>query len=341
MIAGMTYYQIAAYFLIYSFLGWCLEVVYQAIKRGKVINRGFLNGPVCPVYGFGVIAVFALTKTVLPDLYAMTEDRMSAGSEAGELIILFLMGMILTTLIELIAGWLLDVCFHARWWDYSNVPLNFKGYICLPFSIIWGVAIVFVVKVIQPLMESGSTFDEPTQAGWIIMAILYIIYVADFIVTVLIVAGMNKKLTELDEIQQKMRIVSNGLSKTLGENTIQTQQKLDETKAQAQQKLDETKAQAQQKMDEARAQAQQKVDEARLQAHLASAEMKERQEEAMEKLRARKAALEQQLLAHKLFGPGRLIRAFPGAVHERHGSVLDALKEKAAGAKAAVSGKRE
>ena len=318
MIAGMTYYQIAAYFLIYSFLGWCLEVVYAAIKIGKVINRGFLNGPVCPVYGFGVIAVFALTKTVLPNLYAMSEERMSTGSEAGELIILFLMGMILTTLIELIAGWLLDVCFHARWWDYSNVPLNFKGYICLPFSIIWGVAIVFVVKVVQPLMEKGSTFNEPTQAGWIIMAILYVIYVADFIVTVLIVAGMNKKLTELDEIQQKMRIVSNGLSKTLGENTIQTQQKLDETKAQA----------------------QQKVDEARLQAHLASAEMKDRQEEAMEKLRARKAALEQQLLANRVFGAGRLIRAFPGAVHDRYDSVLDALKEKAAGAKAAVSGKR-
>ena len=318
MIAGMTYYQIAAYFLIYSFLGWCLEVVYAAIKIGKVINRGFLNGPVCPVYGFGVIAVFALTKTVLPNLYAMSEERMSTGSEAGELIILFLMGMILTTLIELIAGWLLDVCFHARWWDYSNVPLNFKGYICLPFSIIWGVAIVFVVKAVQPLMEKGSTFNEPTQAGWIIMAILYVIYVADFIVTVLIVAGMNKKLTELDEIQQKMRIVSNGLSKTLGENTIQTQQKLDETKAQA----------------------QQKVDEARLQAHLASAEMKDRQEEAMEKLRARKAALEQQLLANRVFGAGRLIRAFPGAVHDRYDSVLDALKEKAAGAKAAVSGKR-
>lgn len=340
MIAGMTYYQIAAYFLIYSFLGWCLEVVYHAIKRRKVINRGFLNGPVCPVYGFGVIAVFALTKTVLPDLYAMSEERMSTGSEAGELIILFLMGMILTTLIELIAGWLLDVCFHARWWDYSNVPLNFKGYICLPFSIIWGLAIVFVVKVVQPLMEKGSTFNEPTQAGWIIMAILYVVYVADFIVTVLIVAGMNKKLTELDEIQQKMRIVSNGLSKTLGENTIQTQQKLDETKAQAQQKIDETKAQAQQKMDEARAQAQQKVDEARLQAHLASAEMKERQEEAMEKLRARKAALEQQLLAHKLFGAGRLIRAFPEVVHDQYDSVLDALKEKAAGAKAAVSRKK-
>lgn len=340
MIAGMTYYQIAAYFLIYSFLGWCLEVIYQAIKRRKVINRGFLNGPVCPVYGFGVIAVFALTKTVLPDLYAISEEHISAGSEAGELIILFLMGMVLTTLIELIAGWLLDVCFHARWWDYSNVPLNFKGYICLPFSIIWGVAIVFVVKAVQPLMEKGSTFNEPTQAGWIIMAILYVIYVVDFIVTVLIVAGMNKKLTELDEIQQKMRIVSNGLSKTLGENTIQTQQKLDETKAQAQQMIGETKAQAQQKMDEARAQAQQKVDEARLQAHLASAEMKERQEEAMEKLRARKAALEQQLLAHKLFGAGRLIRAFPGAVHDQYDSVLDALKEKAAEAKAAVSGKK-
>ena len=53
MIAGMTYYEIASYFLIYSFIGWCVEVIYHAVKVGKVINRGFLCGPVCPVYGFG------------------------------------------------------------------------------------------------------------------------------------------------------------------------------------------------------------------------------------------------------------------------------------------------
>ena len=60
MIAGFTYYQLLQFFVIYSFAGWCVEVIYQAAAKGIVVNRGFLNGPVCPIYGFGVLAVFAL-----------------------------------------------------------------------------------------------------------------------------------------------------------------------------------------------------------------------------------------------------------------------------------------
>ena len=118
----MTYYQICWYFLIYSFGGWALEVVYHAVACGKVINRGFLNGPVCPVYGFGVLSVFAMMNTFQGSGYQLNDGM------------IFLFGVILATAVELIAGWLLDVCFHARWWDYSNKPLNFHGYICLEFS---------------------------------------------------------------------------------------------------------------------------------------------------------------------------------------------------------------
>ena len=117
----MTYYQICWYFLIYSFGGWALEVVYHAVACGKVINRGFLNGPVCPVYGFGVLSVFAMMNTFQGSGYQLNDGM------------IFLFGVILATAVELIAGWLLDVCFHARWWDYSNKPLNFHGYICLEF----------------------------------------------------------------------------------------------------------------------------------------------------------------------------------------------------------------
>jgi len=293
MIAGMTYYQMASYFLIYSFLGWCTEVVYQALKRGKIINRGFLNGPVCPVYGVGVLAVFTFTKSVLPALTAMSESRITGDNRLSDLLILFLLGMALATAVELVAGYLLDVCFHARWWDYSNVPLNFRGYICLRFSVIWGLAIVFVVKIIQPVMESEKSLHLPEKYGWPLIAVLYLVYLADFIVTVMIVAGMNKKLTELDEIQKKMRIVSNDLSQKLGSNTLE---------------------------------AQQKADERRVQAHLAGMEMKERSSEAHEKLRRRRAALEQQLLAHPHFGSGRLLNAFPELVHRDHDSVIRRLR---------------
>ena len=64
MICGMTYFQICLYFLFYSFGGWVVEVIFHAVALGKVINRGFLNGPVCPVYGFGVLSVFALLNTI-------------------------------------------------------------------------------------------------------------------------------------------------------------------------------------------------------------------------------------------------------------------------------------
>ncbi len=71
MICGMTYYQICWYFLIYSFGGWIVEVIFHAVALGKVVNRGFLNGPVCPVYGFGVLSVFAMINTLQSNGYQM------------------------------------------------------------------------------------------------------------------------------------------------------------------------------------------------------------------------------------------------------------------------------
>ena len=222
MIAGMTYYQILWYFVIYSFAGWTIEVVFHAVSLGKVINRGFLNGPVCPVYGFGVLSVFALTGSI---------DTSGAGKMNPAL--LFLLGMIFATLVELIAGWMLDRLFHARWWDYSNRPLNFHGYICLMFSIIWGLAIVFVVDVIHPYIQKASAAAIPEKYGWPVLAVIYAAYLADLVVTVLIVTNMNRRLTELDEIQKSMRIVSDGLSEVLADTSIRTSQVIGEGRVQA------------------------------------------------------------------------------------------------------------
>ena len=113
MICGMTYFQICLYFLVYSFGGWVVEVIFHAVALGKVINRGFLNGPVCPVYGFGVLSVFALLNTIQGSGRQMSDGM------------IFVFGIVLATAVELVAGWLLDVCFHARWWDYSDKPWSF------------------------------------------------------------------------------------------------------------------------------------------------------------------------------------------------------------------------
>ncbi|MBP5753276.1 MAG: putative ABC transporter permease, partial [Treponema sp.] len=127
----MNFYDICWYFIIYSFIGWAIEVAFHAVTIGKIINRGFLTGPICPVYGFGMLAVLFIMK-LLP-----------VNPETGQVNtwLIFLTGSVFTTLVELIAGWGLNKIFHARWWDYSNMPFNFHGYICLAFCIIWGLAV--------------------------------------------------------------------------------------------------------------------------------------------------------------------------------------------------------
>ena len=274
MICGMTYFQICLYFLFYSFGGWVVEVIFHAVTLGKVINRGFLNGPVCPVYGFGVLSVFALLNTLQSGGHQMSEGM------------IFLFGIVLATAVELVAGWLLDVCFHARWWDYSNKPLNFHGYICLEFSLIWGLAIVMVVKVF--------------------MAILYAVYLADLIVTVAVIRGLNKKLTRLDKVRADLRIVSDKLSDTLATTTIDTAQK---------------------------------VGEGKVQVALAKAELRDatvaQREKSAEMLRMKKAELQAQfdelsssITNHTVFGQGRIIKAFPEMKHRDYFELIQELKKK-------------
>ena len=294
MICGMTCYQICWYFLIYSFGGWVIEVIFHAVALGKVVNRGFLNGPVCPVYGFGVLAVFAMINTLQSSGYQMSDGM------------IFLFGIILATIVELIAGWLLDVCFHARWWDYSDKPLNFHGYICLEFSIIWGLAIVFVVKVFQKYVENHTLPHADSTFGWILLAILYCVYLADFIVTVAVIRGLNKKLTRLNKIRSDMRIVSDKISDTVANTTIDTAQAIEEGKVQT---------------------------------ALAKAELREtaemKKEQSIEKLRKKRTELQREfdelsnsITNHTIVGQGRIIKAFPEMKHRYYHELIQELRKK-------------
>ena len=294
MICGMTYYQICWYFLIYSFGGWIVEVIFHAVALGKVINRGFLNGPVCPVYGFGVISVFAMINTLQSSGYQMNDGM------------IFLFGVILATVVELIAGWLLDVCFHARWWDYSNIKWNLDGYICLEFSLIWGLAIVLVVKVFQKYVENHTSAHSDSIFGWIVLAILYCVYLADVIVTVAVIQGLNKKLTRLNKIRSDMRIVSDKISDTFANTTIDTAQVIEKGKVQT---------------------------------ALAKAELREaagtKKDQSIEKLRKKKMELQREfdelsnsITNHTIVGQGRIIKAFPEMKHRYYYELIQELRKK-------------
>lgn len=222
MIFGLTYMEICWYFLLYSFLGWCVEVIFHAVVVGKIINRGFLNGPVCPVYGFGMLGILILLKSLG-----------NTNVDETNVFLLFVFGTIICSAIELFAGWLLDIIFHARWWDYSDEPFNLHGYICLKFSLLWGVGVVAVIKGIQPIIESTS-LDKliPSIYAWWIILFLYIIYFVDLILTVATIIGLNKHLRAIDEASSKIRVVSDTLTEGIGTSAMKADQAADEAKVQ-------------------------------------------------------------------------------------------------------------
>ena len=178
-VCGFSLYQILAYFLIYSCLGWCLEVVYAAATTGELVNRGFLNGPVCPIYGFGmVIVLFVLTPF------------------AHSTLALYIGGVILPSALELVGGWALYKLYHTRWWDYSDKPFNIGGYICLEFSLLWGVGTLVMMKAIHPTI-AGLVELVPPFIGFILMCFLYAVYAADVVVTAVAASDLARELDAL------------------------------------------------------------------------------------------------------------------------------------------------
>ncbi len=232
MILGMTYYQICWYFILYSFVGWCIEVIFHALKLGKVINRGFLNGPVCPVYGFGMLGVLAAVNGLDEAFGGLHLAGSTDNSTWVDLLVLFLLGIVLATLVELIAGWALDKIFHTRWWDYSEFPFNFHGYICLKFSILWGIGAVIVVKVFHPIIGAQSVTTIPTKYGWWILLVLYMIYLVDLILTVMTMIGLNKQLTIIDDAAGIIHGASDVLTEGIAGTSMKAQATMQETQLQ-------------------------------------------------------------------------------------------------------------
>lgn len=200
-------YQFLWIFFIYAFLGWCLEVSFFALSSGKFVNRGFLNGPVCPIYGFGVVIV-ALCLTPL----------------MGSTLLLFLGSVALTSLLELAVGFVLEKLFHQRWWDYTNEPFNLEGYICLRFSLAWGVACLLVMKVIHPSILFLIQ-HVPHTLGVALLCIFAAVMAADLAATVRTIARINRSLGQIDELAAKIKAASNELGENLADRVLDAAEK--------------------------------------------------------------------------------------------------------------------
>lgn len=213
-------YYFALSFFVYGFLGWCTEVAYAAAKQGKFVNRGFLNGPICPVYGIGVGVVIQFLTPV-----------------ENTLVLLYISSTILVTVIEGLTGFLLEKIFHNKWWDYSEQPLNIGGYVCVLFSLIWGVFCVLIVKVIHPLIDKVLTMI-PFVLGIVVMVCLAAGLLADLYVTASGILKMNRRLEAMEKIAAELKELSDKVGENIYENVMEGMEFREEKKA----RMEELKA---------------------------------------------------------------------------------------------------
>ena len=232
-------YEIISYFFIYAFLGWCCEVIFAAVKEGRFVNRGFLNGPVCPIYGFGVI-------TVLMILWGVKDN----------FVLLFFGSVLLTSVLEYATGYILEKFFHMRWWDYSSEHFNIKGYVCLKFSILWGLACLIVVDIVHPAIEN-LVLHLPVRLTVVLLCVLTFVLLADVIITAIGISNTNKYLKLLSSTGIRLRKLSDTLGENLFNNTINIVQKGDAIK----ENLDERYEKTKQELEEQRAVVQAKFNE--------------------------------------------------------------------------------
>lgn len=223
----MELYYFILYFFIYGFVGWCTEVAYATVKQKKFVNRGFLNGPICPVYGVGIGLVVMLLEPM-----------------NGTLVSLYVVSTVLVTAIEGVTGYLMDRLFHHKWWDYSNQPLNIGGYVCLLFSLAWGVACVVIVRVIHPFIYKAAAM-LPVTVGIVVAAALGIALFADLYVTTAEILKLNQKLDAMEKISAELREISDMIGVNIHESVMETMEFSEETKKQ----LDSAVSELREKLD--------------------------------------------------------------------------------------------
>lgn len=194
---GYSFYDLLWIYLIYSFVGWCVEVCAAVIQKRKFVNRGFVMGPLCPIYGTGAV-FFAL---ILPGL-------------RDNPFFMFIGGMILASFVEFITGALLEKIFHKKWWDYSKEKFNFDGYICLKYSLVWGVCALGSIYLVNPFL--GKMIHLlPKVIGTIIVLIILGFLILDFVATSWALLGYKKRVERLSQITQGMKTTSKFLENAI------------------------------------------------------------------------------------------------------------------------------
>ena len=313
----MTYSYSAAQWLLvfylYCVLGWCFESTVVSVEQRRWVNRGFLRGPMLPIYGFGAVILLHVSLPL-----------------QGHPVWSYLACMTAATVFEYIVGVVMEKLFKVKYWDYSKQRFQFQGYICLRSSLCWGFLGLILTGVIHPPINAlvvGLPF-----IGLIIIDVLFsAAFVSDVVVSVRSALDLAKVLVELDRLREQGAELRKQLSETALVELTNLSYKVEEAHGEFTERMDEAKAQLAERMDEAR----EKVDDTREQLaavrEMTTEERRAQAAEAREQLQAKLAEL-QRRFDERAAALGRtrksLLRGNPTARSERYGEVLERLKKR-------------
>ena len=204
-------FLLLTYFLIYSVLGWVMESIFRSIAEKKIINTGFLRGPICPIYGFGAIIMITLLSGL-----------------SNNIVLLFIVSVVILTFWEYIVGVLLEKIFHTKYWDYSDHKINFQGRICLSNSIYWGILGVAFVKIIHPFIQE-LVGKININILYFVVAIASLVFAVDVITSIVKVLNIQKALEKVEELNNEIKEKLNEIKTMAKETTEKNAQKLDIT----------------------------------------------------------------------------------------------------------------
>ncbi len=201
----MNFEQYLFSFFIYSFLGYICEVVYCSICQRKLVNRGYLYMPICPIYGFGAIIIIFFMTPIIKHWY-----------------LVLVLGILLTSLLEYLTSYLMELIFHMRWWDYSKRKFNINGRVCLRNSLMFGALVMIVMYLIHPLVLNLLDI-----MGFKIIRILNLILIIGLIIDLIFSTIKN---INISKIISKINIITDEAGEFIRDIKESASEKIQDTK---------------------------------------------------------------------------------------------------------------
>ena len=198
MIKSFLYYFLI--FFIYSVLGWLMESIYVSILQKKIVNRGFLIGPYCSIYGYGSLIIVLYLEQYKSNIFTV-----------------FILGVAICSILEYITSYLMEKIFKARWWDYSDRKFNLNGRVCGENAILFGLGGILIIYIIHPFIK--DLLNNINNLLLTILTIIFlIIYISDTITSFNIVNKLKKNLSNIDIRKDSTQELKNLVSEVINNN---------------------------------------------------------------------------------------------------------------------------